>query len=65
MPDGNYAAALTHASGSDSFAMLMIRSETSNGVATLKTANGLRITYKALSTTSLYDLADASVVILR
>lgn len=65
MPDENYAAALTHAGGAESFAMLMIRSETQQGLATLKTASALRITCKAISTTSLYDLADANVVIFR
>jgi hypothetical protein len=65
MPDANYAASLAFASGADSFASLMIRSESSNGLATLKTANALRVIYKGLSISTLYDVADASVVILR
>lgn len=65
MPDANYAVALTHASGAGAAGTFMIRAEIGEGAATLKTASALRVIYKGVGNGSLYDIADANVVIFR
>lgn len=65
LPDENYAVSFGHTSGAGGSASLLVRSETGEGLSTLKTASALRIIYKGVSSSTLYDVADANVVIFR
>lgn len=59
----SYAVALAYASGASGDAALMVRSDSAEGLPTLKTTKALRVIYKANGAATLRDISHASVVI--